>query len=291
MLRGLFSSFLFVINTLFWTVILYVFVILKLVIPFKPMRKWCTRVMVRLAELWISGNDLNIAFTQNIHWRIELPQGLSMNKSYLVCANHRSWMDIVILQHVFNRKIPFLRFFLKQELIYVPLLGGAWWALDYPFMKRYSREYLKKHPEKKGEDFRTTLKSVAKFKETHVSILNFLEGTRFTEAKHQRQNSPFRHLLSPKAGGFAFAMETMKDQLNSILDVTIVYPKGAKTLWQAFSGQLDEVVVHVRELPVPHELLTSSYMEDAETRSKIHKWVTDLWTSKDQLIENILQPK
>ncbi len=243
---------------------------------------------MRIGEIWISGNDLNIHLTQNINWKINLPPNLSMDRSYLVTANHLSWMDIVVVQHTFNRKIPFLRFFLKQELLYIPLLGGAWWALDYPFMKRYSREYLKKHPEKKGEDLKTTLKSVAKFKDNPVSILNFMEGTRWTPEKHKRQNSPFQHLLVPKAGGFAFALEAMKNELHSILDVTILYPEGPRNLWQAFSGQLNEVIVHVREIPIPREILSGSYMESSETRSQIHTWVTQLWKSKDELMDRLL---
>jgi 1-acyl-sn-glycerol-3-phosphate acyltransferase len=247
--------------------------------------------MVGIAETWISGNDLNISLTQNIHWKIDLPADLSLNRSYLVCSNHQSWVDIVILQHVFNRKIPFLRFFLKKQLLYVPFLGGAWWALDYPFMKRYSKEYLERHPEKRGEDLRTTQKALSRFKDSKVSILNFLEGTRFTEAKHDKQKSPYHRLLLPKAGGFAFALQAMKNELDTILDVTIVYPQGVTSLWAALCGELKEVVVHVREIPTPQEFFQGSYLEDAATRERFQRWVTDLWIQKDQLIEEILTEK
>jgi 1-acyl-sn-glycerol-3-phosphate acyltransferase len=244
--------------------------------------------MSRIAELWISGNDLNIAVTQKIEWKIQLPPGLSLDRSYLVCANHQSWVDIVVLQHVFNRQIPFLRFFLKQQLLYVPFLGAAWWALDYPFMKRYTRDYLRKHPEKRGEDLRTTMKAIEKFKHSKVSILNFLEGTRFTKAKHDRQASSFQHLLMPKAGGFAFALEAMNEKLHAVLDVTIVYPNGAPSLWGALCGRLDEVVINVREVPPPREFLNGSYLTNAETKAQLHTWVTNLWKQKDSLIGQIL---
>ncbi len=55
---------------------------------------------------------------------------------YLVSSNHQSWVDILVLQRIFHGRIPFLKFFLKQELIWVPVIGLAWWALDFPFMKR-----------------------------------------------------------------------------------------------------------------------------------------------------------
>lgn len=287
-LRGIISSSIFFLNTLFWSLLLYPFLILKLVIPVKTAKVWLTHVMTMIGELWISGNDLNIELTQNVKWKIELPPNLSAEKSYLVVANHQSWMDIVILQHVFNRRIPFLRFFLKQELIYVPLLGGAWWALDYPFMKRYSKEYLQKYPEKRGKDLETTLKATEKFRHRPVSILNFLEGTRFTQIKKDKQQSPYQYLLLPKAGGFAFVLEAMRGKFQSILDVTIVYPKGAVSLWQAFCGRLPEVTVHVREISLRQDLLEGSYLEDAAFREKVQSWVRELWLDKDQLIRQSL---
>jgi 1-acyl-sn-glycerol-3-phosphate acyltransferase len=158
-------------------------------------------------------------------------------------------------------------------------------------MKRYSKEYLEKHPEKRGEDLRTTEKAMAKFKNTHFSMLNFLEGTRFTQFKHDKQSSPFRHLLLPKTGGFAFALSAMKDQLDSILDVTIIYPAGAVSMGQAMNGLLKEVVVHVREISLPVHLLNGNYLEDAQFREKVQGWVKNLWMEKDQLIEQILKEK
>jgi 1-acyl-sn-glycerol-3-phosphate acyltransferase len=280
-----------ILNTIFWCVLLYPFAILKVLLPGQKTKDWCSRQIVQVAECFIDVNSWTMDVTQKIKWDIRLPQGLSNKKNYLVCCNHQSWVDIIVLQYVLNRKIPFLRFFLKKDLLYVPLLGGAWWALDYPFMKRYSKEYLEKHPEKRGEDLRTTEKAMEKFKNTHFSMLNFLEGTRFTQFKHDKQNSPFRHLLIPKTGGFAFALSAMKDQLDSILDVTIVYPAGAVNMAQAMNGLLKEVVVHVREISVPTNLLNGNYLEDAQFRERMQGWVKNLWTEKDLLIEQILMEK
>lgn len=288
-LKGLLSGALFFLNTIFWCFLLYFFLIFKILIPFRGSREFFTGILVTIAELWIACNSWNIRFTQNMEFKVELPPQLNYEKSYLVCANHQSWVDIVILQHVFNRRIPFLRFFLKQELIYIPLLGGAWWGLDYPFMKRHSKEYLEKHPEKRGEDLKTTQRATEKFRDSKVSILNFLEGTRFTPKKHQMQNSPYHHLLLPKAGGFAFVLEAMKDKFHSVLDVTIAYPQGVVTFWQALCGHLDEVVVHVREIPLPSEILHGNYLEDPVHREKVQNWVRKLWEEKDLRIRQISQ--
>jgi 1-acyl-sn-glycerol-3-phosphate acyltransferase len=155
---------------------------------------------------------------------------------YLVLANHQSWVDIVVLQTVLNRRIPFLRFFLKSELIWVPFLGLAWWALDFPFMKRYSRRTLARNPELAGKDIEATRRACEKFKGMPVSVMNFVEGTRFTAAKHGRQSPPYRHLLKPKAGGVAFVMDAMGSALHSVVDATIAYPAGIPTMLDLLSG-------------------------------------------------------
>ncbi len=286
-LKAPLAALLFAFNTLIACLFIYPVALVKLLFPARRVKDACTAVMIRMGEIWISGNDLNMRLTQNIHWDIQGLADLSHEKSYLISCNHQSWMDIVILQHVLNRKIPFIRFFLKYELIYVPLMGWAWWALDFPFMKRHSRKYLERHPEKRNEDFESTQKACAVFKGKNVTVLNFLEGTRFTEKKHQESNSPFENLLKPKAGGLAFVLNAMGEQFDSLLDVTIFYPKGAVGLWEAFEGKLPEVVVQVRRLEIPRALMKGDYLNDSQYREAVQKWVQNLWIEKDQAIQFI----
>ena len=245
--------------------------------------------MIGFAENWIGFNSFEASLMHEIDWQITGLKDLRRDRSYLVCANHQSWIDIVVLQHVFNRRIPFLRFFLKSQLIWVPFLGGAWWALDFPFMKRYSKSYLEKHPEKRGEDLKTTRKACERFSGSKISVLNFLEGTRLTKAKHDRLKSPYKNLLIPKAGGVAFVLDAMGKQFHSFLDVTIFYPEGAASLWGLFSGRVDRVRVHVEEIFFPPELLNEmangQYFENAGIREKIQNWIREVWEKKDQRIE------
>ena len=288
-LKGLLSATLFGLNVVFWCLILYPIALVKMLVP--PARSWADRMMTGIGERWIAFNVANANLTQKIRWdvQIDLNGGppLRRDASYLVIANHMAWSDIVVLQQVFNRKIPFLKFFLKKQLLYVPLLGWAWWALDFPFMKRYSRSYLEKHPEKRGEDLATTRKACARFKGSKISILNFLEGTRFTAAKHASQRSPFKHLLMPKAGGVAFVLEAMGDQFDSLLDVTIHYPGGVQSLWGMLSGKLTEIVVRIKQVPIPREVLGGNYLDDSAFRERMQAWVTELWRAKDQLISQL----
>jgi 1-acyl-sn-glycerol-3-phosphate acyltransferase len=204
-------------------------------------------------------------------------------------VNHQSWVDILVLQKVFNRRIPFLKFFIKQQLIWFPVLGIAWWAMDMPFMKRFSPSYLAKNPHMKGKDLIRTRKACEKFRHTPTSVINFLEGTRFSVEKRERKNSPYQHLLIPRAGGFAVAMSSMGNLFGAILDVTMVYPNGAAKFWDMCCGGHVPVVVDVKERPVEQWLLSRDYEQDREFRRRVHRWLGEIWQEKDELIQQTLE--
>jgi 1-acyl-sn-glycerol-3-phosphate acyltransferase len=287
-LRGLTAASLLAVNTLFWVPILLLFALLKLLVPGKSMRLWVDPVLLRIAEAWIAGNSRWMRLTQNTVWDVQGLEGLSPRSWYLVNANHQSWVDILVLQHLLNRRIPLLKFFLKQPLIWVPVMGLAWWALDFPFMRRHSEAYLQKHPEMRGRDQETTRRACAKFALIPTSVMNFLEGTRFTAAKQARQQSPYRHLLKPKTGGVAVALNAMGEKFEAVLDVTIVYPDGVPDFWQFLSGQLRRVIVRVQTLPIPSQLLGGDYAGDAAMRQAYQQWVHELWQAKDARISTLL---
>src|SRR5450830_2119146 len=285
---GLIATLLLAFNALFWVPLLLFFALLKLLIPVKKMRLAVDPILLHIAEAWITGNSVWMWLTQHTVWDVQGLEGLNDHSWYLVNCNHQSWVDILVLQHLLNRRIPLLKFFLKQQLIWVPVMGLAWWALDFPFMRRHSEEFLKKHPEMRGKDQATTRQACEKFALIPTSVMNFLEGTRFTPAKQLRQKSPYKHLLKPKAGGMALALGAMGDKFQAILDVTIVYPGGAPDFWQFLKGKLKQIIVRVRPLPIPQELLQGNYAADPAVRAACQQWVQQLWLNKDAQIEAIL---
>jgi 1-acyl-sn-glycerol-3-phosphate acyltransferase len=282
---GVLATLLLAANALFWVAILLFFSALKLVIPVPPVRRALARVLLRIAEAWIACNSGWMALTQRTRWNVEGVDGLDVRSWYLVSCNHQSWVDILVLQHLFNRRIPLLKFFIKRQLIWVPVMGLAWWALEFPFMRRHSDEFLRKHPEMRGKDQETTRRACERFALIPTSVMNFLEGTRFTPAKHQRQRSPYRHLLKPKAGGLALALNAMGDKFRSILDVTIVYPDGTPTFWSFLCGKVQRIVVRVQRLPVPRDLADADYAGDPMVRAAFQQWVQQLWQDKDAQID------
>ncbi len=288
---GVLASLLLALNTLFWVPLLLIVALLRLLMPVPALRDRLTRLATIIAEAWVSCNSAWMHLTQRIQWDVKGVEGLDARSWIMVTSNHQSWADIFVLQHLFNRRIPLLKFFLKQQLIWVPLIGVGWWALEFPFMRRHSEAALQKHPELRAQDQEATRKACAKFARTPTSVMNFLEGTRFTTAKQVSQKSPYRHLLKPKAGGLAMALNAMGDKFQAILDVTIVYPNGVPTFWQFLCGRLQRVVVRVRRLPIPQHLLGADYGGNAQVRAAFGQWVRDLWREKDEQITLLLSER
>lgn len=279
------TSLLAIVSTLLHVIPLLLAALLKFALPMAAPRRLLNRVLTAISENWIAVNSAMIRiFTRGQDWRVEGVEHLHRDGWFLVICNHQTWVDILVLQDVCNRRLPFLKFFLKRELIYVPLLGLAWWALDFPFMRRYSKEQLARRPELRGKDVEITRRACAKFAEMPVSIMNFVEGTRLTAAKHAQQQSPYAQLLKPKAGGVAFVLQTMGSMLQGIIDVTIIYPQGRPALSDLLSGRVARVDVILKARPIPHDLLGGNYEEDAAVRDAMQNWINGIWAEKDQLI-------
>ena len=290
-IRIIVATLLLATNTLIHGVPLLVLALLKILLPWPWARDRLTRVLTRLAESWIGFNNWMVDRLSGLHLRIEGDVPDDPAGHFLVLANHRSWVDIPVLQRVFNRRIPLLRFFLKSQLIWVPVLGLAWWALDFPFMKRYTKEMLARRPELAGRDIEATRRACRKFRDRPVAIMNFVEGTRFTPDKRTAQDSPHAHLLRPRAGGIAFVLDAMQDAIDTVIDVTVVYPRGAGELGALMAGEIPEAIVHVRSFPVPSDLRGGDYAADAAFRARFQAWLNDLWREKDDRIAAALDPR
>ena len=286
-LRGTISILIYGLNTVICCTPLFLVALIKLLMPIPPVQTACRRILTAIASCWVAVNNLNQKWLNGIHWDVDGLDGLDPKGWYMVVANHQSWVDILVLQNIFHRKIPFLKFFLKRELFWFPLLGQAWWALDFPFMKRYSRRFLLKHPHLIGKDLEITKKACEKFRSLPVSVMNFVEGTRFTQEKHIRQRSPYNHLLRTKAGGLAFALAAMGDKIQQVVDVTIAYPGGAGSFWDFVCGRVREIKVRVRTVPVKNEML-GDYLQDAEFKREFQQWLNALWQEKDRDMGRLL---
>ncbi|WP_172116577.1 acyltransferase [Halomonas hibernica] len=284
--KGLVSIALFTLTTLFWGIPLIALTFLKVVIPVKRFRKWILDGLCAVALNWIGANLWWMKRWLRPDVTFSIPESLSPHQWWLVISNHRSWTDIFILFMALHRRIPMPRFFLKRQLIWIPIVGLAFWALEFPFMRRFSREQIAKNPALATIDRQSTASMCHRARSAPIAIFNFIEGTRFTIAKRDAQKSPYQHLLRPKAGGISQVLSLLGDQLDGILDVTISYANPSPTFWGFLCGQEAPITLQARTLPIPQWMHESDYHEEKQHKERFHAWTNSLWQEKDALLDS-----
>ena len=256
---------------------------------FKKSRK-VDETNIKITNSWLTVNNWLIDHVlPNTQWDISIDKDLDLNMQgrYLMTCNHQSWVDTTVNQYFGLTRMPLTRFFTKWELIFIPFVGQAFKILGFPMMKRHSKEQIAKNPELKYRDMEEARKSCEQLLSQPFTLLNYLEGTRFTPEKHQQQASPYKHLLKPKAGGLALALNILGDQVDALVDMTIVYPNGAPGYGEFWLGEVPRIAVDLRKIEIPAWIHGGNYEDDAEFREKFQDWVDELWAEKDQLIEQL----
>jgi 1-acyl-sn-glycerol-3-phosphate acyltransferase len=287
-IRGIATLLFFIADTFMVTIPFYTVAFFKWIIPVQSWKFFCSWVLHRIADVWIYFLNLPQTLFTKTRLVTRGVESLHLNTSCLLMVNHQTWVDIMILVKLFYRKIPDFKVFVKKDLLWLPIIGQAFWAVDFPIMNRYSDALLRKKPYLKDKDLEITRKACEKFKNMPVSVFNFVEGTRFRIEKQLKQKSPFAHLLRPKAGGTALVLGAMGEKVQSILNVTIVYPKGVRNFWEYLCGKVDEIRVHVELLPVPSDLM-GDYYNDPHYRIHFQEWMNKLWLEKDRRIDEMLR--
>jgi 1-acyl-sn-glycerol-3-phosphate acyltransferase len=286
-LRAAAIAVLLVLNLIFWGTPILLGGVVKL-LTFGEARRRVIMVLVWLAERWALFTNGIFDLLLDTRWHIEGDQDFDRDGHYLIVSNHVSWVDIFAVLRVFVGKGPFIRFFLKRALIWSPIVGQACWALEFPFMRRYSPEYLAQHPEKRGRDLETTRIACRRYRKIPVSIVNFIEGTRYSEEKHEDQQSPYRFLLRPRIGGISFVIASMAEQLDAMFDVSVIYPTRDISMWQFITNRLPWVEVRVRRIEIPREYLSAAITEPGELRDRFKAWVEEIWREKDRIMAAVL---
>ncbi|MFP4193976.1 MAG: acyltransferase [Desulfobacterales bacterium] len=291
-IRGILTFALYVAFTVALSLFLFAVAIVKFLSPFRGAKLWSSKVTDWIASgMWVRCAIWTHRLTGRVIWETSGLENVCTNRWCLIVSNHQSWVDILVLVHVLAGKVPPYKFFIKKELLWVPFFGQCLWAMDYPVMKRYSKEFLRKNPHLKGRDLETAKKSCEKFKEIPVTVINFVEGTRRTPEKQSMQDSPFRHLLRPRAGGLAMTIYAMGELLENMVDITIAFPEGAPGLWEFFCGKVSRVKVEARILDIPDEFFQAGYFTDNRVREPFNKWLNKIWEEKDETLDKMIYDK
>lgn len=255
--------------------------------------KFADKTVLGIANHWINTNNLLIdTVLPEKDWRIKLPDNLNPNGKYLLICNHQSWVDTSIIQYISENRLPITRFFAKHELLYIPIVGQTFYFLDFPMMKRHSKEAIAKNPSLANRDLDEALRACKLLKDKPFVLLNYLEGTRITPEKHQKQNSPYKNLLKPKAGGFALALASLGEEIDGILDMTIVYPDGTPEYSDLWQGKITRLAVEIEEVSPEPALLTAlkngEYEYNPEVKAQLFDWLDARWQAKDAKIDELL---
>jgi 1-acyl-sn-glycerol-3-phosphate acyltransferase len=267
-------------NIFFWLVPLVLLTFLKLLVPWENFQKLLSASMALIYRLTVSIDDFLLFRIMGISVEIEGRRKVYPEKFYLITANHQSWSDIFVLQHVFNWRAPIPKFLVKKELIYLPVVNIICLAYDYPLLQRGS---MRGGVSSEGHFERDALsleKACSRFIRFPATVINLVEGTRFTKEKARRQSSPYEHLLKPKAGGMAILFSISGVKVRTLIDVTIVYDCARPTFWNFLCGRCGRVVVKVKE-----------YESDALPANRdfdsMAKWINGVWEKKDLEIGRI----
>lgn len=275
-----FSLLLALTNTAFFTLIIVMAALCKL-LPITPWQRQATRAANAAMAGWLAGNSLLLNLCNRIDWQVQDHSQLNPQGWHLIISNHQSWTDIVMLGHLFRGRLPVPKFFLKYELLFVPFIGLACWGLDMPFMRRYSPAKLLKQPQLRGKDIATTQAACAKFRHTPTTIINFVEGTRFTPEKRLSQRSGYQHLMPPKAAGLAMALHAMDGQFDKLLNVTLHYPDNPDTPFRdLLCGRMGRIQVLIEEIPMS-QVPQGNYQADKQFKREFQNWLNGVWSHKD----------
>lgn len=254
--------------------------------------KLADRAIVDIANHWIHVNNTLIdKVLPQKNWQITLPDTLKKDGKYLLICNHQSWVDTSIVQYISEGVLPLTRFFAKHELLYIPIVGQAFYFMDFPMMKRHSKDKIAKNPALADRDLNEARRACQMLHDKPFVLLNYLEGTRFTPKKHQEQNAPYRHLLKPKAGGFALALSSLGEQIDGILDMTIVYPDGIPEYSDLWQGKITRLGVDIRHLDMDKTLFDALKNGDPSdtTKQALYTWLDDVWQAKDARIDDMMR--
>lgn len=275
-------------NLALWATLVVTFGIIKFIVPFKFLKQPLNWLITNFMAMFGIISVAIIKLFNRAEWDYRINGDLSKDNWYLLTSNHLSYLDIILLIEFTAKRIPSPKFFLKQELIWLPFVGVAAWALEMPFMQRYSRAFIEKNPHLKGKDIETTRKHCSKFKNSPTTIINFVEGTRFNPQKKALKKSSFENLLPPKAGGIAFTFAAMGELFTNVIDVTLVYPKNQRgIMMDLLCGRLEKVIFHVDVLPMTDELI-GDYFNDDEFRESFQSNLNQRWLAKDAKITALL---
>ncbi len=248
-------------NLTFWMFPVILVTLCKLILP--SFRKTWSSV---INFLYHQGTRLNSFWMLRvIGIRIHVDGAFDDHPAPIIICNHQSWCDIPVIHHVVTDHGPIIKFLIKRQLAWVPVIGWLCWMLEFPLLYRGQGQDSRK------KDYNTLRKFSEQAVDNSSAILIFPEGTRFTRTKQAAQHSPYIHLLNPRIGGIRILNEVL-DPDTPIIDLTILYAGGNVNFWECLHGKVLDIHVNIKQFR----------LGDIDHMAS---WLNNRWQEKDELLE------
>lgn len=277
-------SIIYIIFILSLGVLLLSIISIPRIVPIEAIRKITTATSNQIGNALVWFLKVTLGFIHRPKWQIEYPENISMKKWYLGMSNHSSWADIFILLFVSNYKIPLLKFFIKKELRWIPIIYLIHKTIDMPFLNRHSPTKIQNNPALRTHDFENAKIAAQKFTRYPTTAFSFAEGTRFTNEKRALHSSLFENLLKPKIGALVTALSGMP-MVEELIDFTIIYKTSKRSAWDFACGEMKDVKIIVKCYEIPKSILSIDN-DSAVFRTEFRKFIDRIWREKQTLIKD-----
>ena len=256
------------------------------IIPNKNLKVFLGSLSNTMGSATVASITSALKILHKLEWDFQIPEDVNANTWYIAMSNHQSWADIFILLAAGHQKIPLLKFFMKKELQWIPIIYLVHKTVDMPFLNRHSRAQIQANPQLKKVDYENAKIAAKRFSRNPSTAFSFAEGTRFTSEKHIAQKSPYPNLLKPKIGALAIALSGMP-QVNTLIDFTVVYATQKRSTWDFLCGDLSKAKVIAKTYPLPENLKNRSFEEEHDYRKDFQTFVDTIWLEKQQTIKGL----
>ena len=284
-LIGILTFFAILIILSFWLIPLSIANIPR-IIANKNLKIYLGSISNKMSDWAVANITTALKILHKLEWDFQIPKDVNTETWYIAMSNHQSWADIFILLAAGHKKIPLLKFFMKKELKWIPIIYLVHKTVDMPFLNRHSKVQIQANPELKKVDYENAKKAAKRFSRNPSTAFSFAEGTRFTLKKHSEQNSPYSNLLKPKVGALAIALSGMP-QVNTLVDFTVVYATQKRSTWDFLCGDLNKAKVVARTYALPENLKNRSFEEEDEYRKIFQTFIDAIWLEKQQTIKDL----
>ncbi|XP_068867571.1 1-acyl-sn-glycerol-3-phosphate acyltransferase epsilon isoform X1 [Aphelocoma coerulescens] len=214
---------------------------------------------------------------------------LPKNKENVIyLSNHQCTVDWIIADMLAIRQnaLGHVRYVLKDGLKWLPLYG---W-----YFSQHGGVYVKRSANFNEKEMRAKLRAQMKA-ETPMYLVIFPEGTRYnpeipkviadSQSFAEKEGlAILKHVLTPRVKATHVAIDTMKDYLDAVYDVTVAYEgtvdhKGQRKLAPSMTEFL------CKECPRVHIFIDRIELKDIpEEQMYMRRWLHERFEIKDKLL-------